>query len=89
MARSQHPLLENPVPAPVVFELYSIIGCILHIHVYGYTCIIGIPRYPSFLGSVLVVTLVAHKSWKVRIDPGSNPREAISISFGVDCYQYI
>ena len=46
-------------------------------------------RCPSFLGSVLVATPVAHMSSKTRMDPGLIPREAVSFSFRVNCYQLV
>ena len=42
---------------------------------------------PSFFSSLLVVTLVVCKSWKVRMDLSQDPREGSLSFFGVDCYQ--
>ena len=37
-------------------------------------------------GSVLVATLVVHKSWKVMMDLGWDPRGGLISFFGVDYY---
>ena len=36
-----------------------------------------------------VATLVKHKSWKARMDPGQDPKEGLNYLFGVDSYQVV